>query len=94
MPEQPINNAALGIISSQSALAITAALDRNWAALLTNTVEVIRALRELQGAPLDEKTVMKVCSKGLLRNALGFEPEAASTCLDSETSKGLVADTT
>jgi hypothetical protein len=70
-----MNNAALGIISSQSALAITAALDRNLAALLTNTVEVIRALRELQGAPLDEKTVMKSVQKAYYEMLSALNPK-------------------
>jgi len=76
MPEQPITAAALGIINSQATVAITAALNRNLAALLTNTVEVIRALKELRGEPLDEKVVMRSVQKAYNEMLLALNPQA------------------
>jgi len=76
MPEQPNTAAALGIINSQATVAITAALNRNLAALLTNTVEVIRALKELRGEPLDEKVVMRSVQKAYNEMLLALNPQA------------------
>jgi hypothetical protein len=76
MPEQPMNYAALGIVNHQAAVVITAALDRNLAALLTNTVEVIRALKELRGEPLDQKVAMKSVQKAYYEMLSALNPKA------------------
>jgi hypothetical protein len=74
--QQPINPAALAIVNSQATVSITAALDRNVAALLTNTVEIIRALKELRGESLDEKTVMRSVQKTYYEMLSALNPKA------------------
>jgi hypothetical protein len=78
MPEQP-TNAALAMITRQATVPITAALNRNLAALLTNTVEVIRALKELRGEPLDEKMVMRSVQKTYEEMLLALNPRPPRT---------------
>jgi hypothetical protein len=78
MAEQP-TNAALAMITRQATVPITAALNRNLAALLTNTVEVIRALKELRGEPLDEKMVMRSVQKTYEEMLLALNPRPPRT---------------
>jgi len=66
MEQRQIDYGALNAISEGTARLITAALDRNIAALLTNTVEVIRALKELRGESLDEKAVTQAVQKAYI----------------------------
>jgi hypothetical protein len=66
MAQDRVDVGALHAANESIARIITAALDRNVAAILTNTVEVIRALKELRGESLDEKTVMQAVQKAYI----------------------------
>ena len=78
MAQEGIDYGALGAISDSSARIIAAALDRNVTALLTNTVEVIRALKELRGESLDETLAMKAVQKAYYDMMGALNPRAGA----------------